>query len=290
MIKESLLNRHLPDITQNGQTIHLEKWARRLSSFSQYRISEQSVSYALQSFFYQAQKLQSADILPSICKHLDSMLSRQADVSKVRRHFLTLAYLSYKANSTTIPSILLQFFHHSRDEIANRDYVRLGDWEHAIRHLKGLASSNDIYRELNFLSRKRNQIPYFHNKHSTTYDSSDDDTNYFPQFAPRGRRPNRLAYPSPRARTMPPVYYPPMPRIAAPNFLALPPARGILTEFPSPSVFAQQDPFREAEMDEIRAQQEWLAEQVEQLALGQQALEDEVQVQGDGYTQGLIAY
>ncbi|KAF1965392.1 hypothetical protein BU23DRAFT_561133 [Bimuria novae-zelandiae CBS 107.79] len=70
---------------------------------------------------------------------------------------------------------------------------------------------------------------------------------------------------------MPAVYRTPLP----PTFLALPSSRGIMSSFPSPSVYAQ-DPLREIEMDEIRANQQYLQDQVDQLAVNQQLLEDEV--------------
>lgn len=62
-----------------------------------------------------------------------------------------------------------------------------------------------------------------------------------------------------------------------------------MSGFPSPSVFAQ-DPWREAEMDDIRDHQAYLEQQVAQLQLNQQDLEDEVVQQVGGYGQLQIGW
>ena len=267
--------------------IDLDKLASKLSQSSQNRLCEADALSALQSFFYRAQNISSGEVPNTIWINLNNIAKKYSDMSKIRRHFTTMCYLAYKAQSITIPPVLLQFFLACPSYVLKNDSRHLGHWEHAIKYLKNLASSIEINQALNYLSRGRNRTPrrsYNPNYGYNSYSEDSEPDTYDPYDPFRGRNFNR-AFGRRRARTTPPVYYPPVARIAAPNFLALPPSRGIMNGFPSPSLFTVES-YRDAEMEDIRAQQWELAGQVQQLAIGQQVLEDEVvqgQVQVPGF-------
>ncbi|KAJ4354213.1 uncharacterized protein N0V89_005947 [Didymosphaeria variabile] len=237
-----------------------------------------------------AQKSSTLHIHRDVYEHLENMFEKGSAMHKIRRHFTTLAYLSCKAGSTTIPPYLTHFVEKLADEIISNDHYRLNDWEHAVGKLKNLAPTTEALDQLaHGRNRRANHVTHCHRPYN--YCGESDDEEDAPNWWNRGRRLGR-ADGRHRSRTMPPIYYPPVPRIGAPNYLALPASRGIMSGFPSPALFAQET-FREAEMDDMRGQMMFLEDQVNQLAVGQQALEEdvhEVQVQADPFGPRLLAY
>jgi hypothetical protein len=291
-VKASLLEDQLPNIYSTYcPAISLDRLSCSVSNISSGRLSPSSALGPLQWFFYAGQNYSYKSQIPrEVANHLNDLANRGEAIHKIRKHFTTLAYLSSRGASTTIPPYLLDFFSDYMDDIIDMDDRHLDDWEHAIGKLKNLAPTSGLLKR--FASRRNNHPRYqtqFRRPCSHSYGSGSNhyDSGRTDSWD-RGRHLNR-ANPRHRAQTMPPICYA-VPQIAAPTYLPLPVSRGIMSGFPSPSLFAQ-DPWREAEMDEIREHQMYLAEQVNQLALGQQALEEEVDVQQvGGFAPRMIGY
>ncbi|KAL5371806.1 hypothetical protein DPSP01_013987 [Paraphaeosphaeria sporulosa] len=263
-VHDGLMRRHLPDIAmQYPRWIELTRMAQT-------------------SFFNTAEKTANKDDFPThVSNHLNDMVRRGSAIHKIRNHLTTIAYLCARGRAPSIPAYLTSFVAQHAQEIVAEDYLHLRHWEYAIKSLTKLGPTTVA---LNELSRARNLGPgyptHIQRPYSPPYNSS--NPNYGPYGLSnlcRGRSPTRTG-PRYRSRTMPPMILPA--QIAPPDFLAIPASRGIMSGFPSPSVFAR-DPL-EAEIQEMRDNQLYLEEQVAQLQVGQQELVDEVvQQQVAGY-------
>ncbi|KAF2450398.1 hypothetical protein P171DRAFT_439055 [Karstenula rhodostoma CBS 690.94] len=291
-VNDNLMRRHLPDIARDyTYNIKLDHLAVTLSRISSGRLPWDQALGPLQWFFNKASKSPQRELPPRVYNHLDDLIQRSSDMTKLRKHFTTLAYLCSRGSAPFISSHLTTFFERYAQDIIAQDHRHLSDWEHAIKQLIGLAPTTAALHEL---SRARTRRPrpryqtHLQRSYSNYSGSDSGEDTYDTSSLHRGRRLNRAALPHYRARTLPPMFYP-VPQVAAPNFLAVPASRGIMSGFPSPSLFAQ-DPWREAEMEEIRDHQAYLECAVEQLQLGQQELVEEVVQQVGGYGQLQIDY
>lgn len=274
-VDDSRIRYHLPNLGP-GYDRHIDLYhlSHRISNISDGRLGPHEALGPLKSIFHAARKSTHHHLDHEVSVHLLRMAENRHNPSKIRKHFMTLAYLAQKGSSPTIAQQLLDFCNRFIDDIAD-DYRHLDDWEHAISKLGDLIP---VQWTLDRLANRRHRFrrPY--------------SPPYYPPYnlySPyRGRSPTRTS-PRHRARTLPPMFYP-VPQIAAPNFLTIPASRGIMSGFPSPSVFAQ-DPL-EAEIEDMREHQFHLEEAVAQLQLGQQELVDEVVQQGFGHAPLQLTY
>ncbi|KAJ4289113.1 hypothetical protein N0V90_011455 [Kalmusia sp. IMI 367209] len=266
-IDDSIIIAHLPGMAMSSQDIDLDRLARQFSTISG-RVSEPHAYHALRSFFQLLRDRSALTVIPRLHRNLDDLLRKQHPNSsaKLRRHFITLAHLAYEGRSTSIADCLVDFFLVNRHTIATEDCRYLDDWDYGIRLISTFRMTPDVGFAMHYLRKKQNEMLHYR---PSRYDPWDDDDSM-----DRGRRLDRYDRRH-RSRTMPPVFYTPMPRIAAPNFLALPAPTGMMSGFPSPAVYAN-DPMRDAEMEDLRMQQQFLADKVNLLEYNQQVLEDDV--------------
>ncbi|KAL5466466.1 hypothetical protein PMIN06_000070 [Paraphaeosphaeria minitans] len=280
-VNDGLMRRHLPDINSTyAPYIELTTLAQTVSRFSSGLLRSNQALGPLRSFFNTAEKTANKDDLPSnVYNHLSNMMQRGSAMHKIRNHFTTIAYLCGRGRAPSIPDYLTSFIVQHAHDIVGEDYPHLCDWEHAIKSLTSLGPTTAA---LNELSRARNLGPRYPTQIPPSYSPSyyPRSPNYGMTSPYRGRSPARNG-PRFHGRTMPPTMYP-VPPLAPPSYLAIPASRGIMSGFPSPSVFAQ-DPL-EAEIEDMRVNQLYLEEQMAQLQLDHQVLEEEVvQQQVGGY-------
>jgi hypothetical protein len=183
-------------------------------------------------------------------------IPRDGGLQRTRNAFATHAALADKTSSTHLAVLLIDFFWDQRRVVV--DYERpakIDEWIASLEALRGLAPHQEVNRCIDYLLRKYN----------TPIDYG------------RGRRYRRPEYYAPplrlRARTMPPV-------MQRPRYLQLPPPEPMIIGLPSPAhSMGHFDAYRDAEMEELKAEQDMLAQKVDELAWNQEAINDAVGVQ-----------
>jgi len=186
-------------------------------------------------------------------------------LQRSRNAFATLAALAEITGSWHLAIILIDVFWGHRRTVADCDRPgSIDGWARAIELLRGLVPPHDINKCVQYLAREYN-----------------GDLGFG-----RGRHLWRRDYfPAPRARTMPPVHY--CPRISPrPGFLPLPAPEPMYHPLPSPAVsMGYVDPYRDAEMDEMKMEQEILRDKVDLLEWNQAEINAAVQMPVSGQLQ-----
>jgi hypothetical protein len=135
-VRVSLLSDHLPNLcSAYYPDISLTRLSDSINTISSGRLSPITALGALQWFFYAGQNYsrRHSQIPRDVVSHLNGMVNRGEAIHKIRKHFTTLAYLSSRGASITIPPYLVEFFSDYMDDIIDMDDRHLDDWEHAIR-------------------------------------------------------------------------------------------------------------------------------------------------------------
>jgi len=270
-------------LTSLHEPISLPRWSRQIAHQSHGLLHESSALSVLRALFnILRNKPSRSAAVASIFALLESILDRStthyAGLSKVRRYFATLAAFTCATSSTTLGGCLLDFFWTRRSAVtACEDGGHLSDWSGFLGALRGVVSNTLLNRALEYLARKLNGALYYTPGIATMVE--DGVARVFERLD-RGRRRERWAVRAPRARTLPPVVR--YPRLLAPTpaprALQWPAAPG-WGAYQPPNVWDANDLYRDAEMDALRAEQQYLHEKVNYLEVNQHLLGEEMLAQ-----------
>jgi hypothetical protein len=267
-IDSLLLNTHFPDVWNfnngyYGNYLDLQILADDIDMQLPYR-SRSSTKKVLKSVFGSLAARWNNNLDRAVGNRLHNdiaddttfQIMRNGGLQRSRHAFATHAFLADKTTSTILAELLIDFLWDQRRTIVDCERpTKIDEWIASLDALRGLAPHHEINKCIDYLLRKYNTP--------------------IPIEYPRGRRFHRPEYYAPpplrlRARTMPPV-------MQRPRYLQLPPPEPMLIGLPSPAhSMGHFDALRDAEMEELRVEQDVLAQKVDMLEWNQEAINEQI--------------